>query len=105
MEVEGKPPPADYGGGTGKGLDLRGDSAHHTDVESDAYAQVPCRRQGLCEVRQALVDSSTLCPWFSTRVALFLKTRFCCARDDREEYDDDGHVARRGNFVRAQLPA
>ena len=34
MEVEGKPQLPDYGGGDGKGVDLRGDSAHHTDVES-----------------------------------------------------------------------
>lgn len=31
-----------------------------------------------------------------------MKTPFWCARDDREQYDDDGHVARRGNFVRTQ---
>ena len=34
MEVEGKPQPPEYGGDGGKGLDVRGDSAHHTDVES-----------------------------------------------------------------------
>ena len=64
MEVEGKPQPPDYGGGGGKGLDMRGDSAHHTDVESSLMRKslVDVKgyaRSGMLQVWQA----ASPCAW------------------------------------------
>ena len=64
MEVEGKPQPPDSGGGGGKGLDLRGDSAHHTDVESTLVRKslVDAKGYERCGRLQALADSFILLP-------------------------------------------
>jgi len=51
MQVEGKRPPAWDGApaGPGKGVDNRGDSAHHTDVESSLI------RKSLVRAHRALL--------------------------------------------------
>ena len=97
MEVEGKRPPL----GEPTDIDKRGDSAHQTDVESklirkslvDAKGYARSDTSGLFKVVLAIgcVPVDAILRRGVTALSL--------CRDDREEYDDDGHVMRTGTFV------
>lgn len=80
MEVEGKPQLPDYGGGNGKGVDLRGDSAHHTDVESTLMRKslVDAKGYARCGGWQALADSLTVFLLFYARGLCFENAFLLC---------------------------